>query len=150
MKNKNKIVFIFLAIFIIISIIISIFLILLKNNKNNIINSAKQLNDFDINVISYLDLMPKTGENADKKEAYFSFSLIGIDKETFFNMYNIESIYLNNKLISIDDIVYSDKNEFRFYSSKYKDNNVIYIIIINKDTNERYFKKLEVKTNIVY
>ena len=118
------------------------------NSTNSVdeenIKDMQELKDFDITVISYLDLMP--GANP-SREAYFSFSLNGIDKDSFLSEYEINSIELNGNKIRNQDIIYEDYNGFRFYSLDYKDDNTIVVII--KNINEKYYKKLSVSTKTV-
>ena len=102
----------------------------------NEFNKIQELTAFDISVISYLDLMPTWTENDNPLEAYFTFTLIGIEKDVFLDEYEIESIKLIGSTIRNEDIIYYyDDYGFRFYSSEYKNNNIINLIIRNKKTN---------------
>ena len=142
MKKKTKIIIV-----LIIAVLIgTIFFIVWNNQKND---KMKKLTSFDITVISYVDLMPTWPENNNPKEAYFKFNLVGITKDEFLNEYEIMSIELNDCLIKCEDIMYeNDDNGFRFYSPKYKfkENNIINLIIKNKKTNVEYTKRLKVST----
>lgn len=116
----------------------------------NEFNKIPKLTDFDISVDSWLDLMPTFPKDDNPRKAYFVFALIGIEKDEFLDGYEIESIKLNNISIKNEDIIYDiDGNGFRFYSTAYKDNNVINLIIRNKKTNIDYSKKLKVSTEVV-
>jgi hypothetical protein len=139
MENKRK----YIIIVLIVVIIIGIFLIL-KVNKNG--ENTKQLTQFEITVSSYVNLMPQGGyvDNT-TEQVSFSFGLNGIDIEDFEKEYEIESIKLNGNLINNSDIIYRN-NSFIIYSEEYKNNNKIELIIRNKNTNIKYLKKLEVKT----
>lgn len=139
--KKNKKILIIISILIIIAIII----VLLIYNNN-----TPELTPFDITATSYLDLMPSWPKDDNPKEAYFQFNLVGIDKDTFLNEYEIESIDVNGNTINNENVIYNDDaNGFRFYSSKYKDNNIINLIIKNKKTNIKYSKSLKVPTKTV-
>lgn len=145
MNNKLKNI---LKIIIIVCGIAGIGLLVINYNKKSLnLEGTQELKDFDITVISYLDLMPGANPSA---EAYFAFSLNGISKDMFLSEYEIESIELNGKKIRNKEITYEDYNGFRFYSLNYENNNTIVIIIKNKNTNERYYKKLNVSTDRVY
>lgn len=87
--------------------------------------------------------MPGANPN---KYAYFDLILNGIDKNDFLNEYEIENIYLNGNVVKDID----SNNKFRFYSKKFKDNNIIYVIIKNKKTNMEYSKTIKVLTKTVY
>ena len=65
------------------------------------------------------------------------------------NEYKIESIELNGRLINTKDVIYEYDKGFRFYSSNYKKNNTINLIISNKNTNIKYLKKLKVSNETV-
>ena len=71
----------------------------------NEFNKIQELTAFDISVISYLDLMPTWTENDNPLEAYFTFTLIGIEKDVFLDEYEIESIKLNGSTIRNEDII---------------------------------------------
>lgn len=137
MKKKYSYI---IAIIVIITVAI-ICIVYLSGNKK--IAKIKEITDFDITAISYLDLMPGANPN---KYAYFDLILNGIDKNDFLNEYEIENIYLNGNVVKDID----SNNKFRFYSKRFKDNNVIYVIIKNKKTNMEYSKKIEVLTKKVY
>jgi len=108
-------------------------------------DKIQELSFFDINVYSCLNLMPGPGKES-HNEAYFVFTLNGIDPNSFLNEYEIEHILLNNQQIDNEKIIYEDGG-FRFYSSHYKhENNVINLTIKEKATNVRYSKKLKVST----
>jgi hypothetical protein len=145
---------IYVIIILIVLIIIGIFVIVKVNKNKEEKEEIEQLTQFDITVVSYLDLMPNPmSDDYGKKEAYFSFLFDGIDIYDFENEYEIESIKLNGKLINNSDIIFlEDYGSFRIYSTKYKNNsnNKIELIIKNKNTNIKYLKKLEVKTISVY
>ena len=130
--------------------IVGIGLLAINHNRKSLnLEDIQELKNFDITVISYLDLMPTWPDNDEPKKAYFAFALNGIDKDTFLSEYEIESIALNGNSISNQEITYEDYNGFRFYSSNYENNNTIVVIIKNKNTNERYYKKLSVSTKTV-
>lgn len=143
MDNKSKSILKITIIVLIVCVIVGIGLLAINHNKKSLkLKDIQELKDFDITVISYLDLMP--GANP-SKEAYFTFSLNGIDQDRFLNEYEIDSIELNDNKIK-NEITYEDYNGFRFYSSDYKNDNTVVVIIKNKNTNERYYKKLNVST----
>lgn len=150
MENKLRNVLKYVIIILILSILLGIgFFAIWCNIRNQNSENTEELKDFDITVISYLDLMPMTSETNEPKMAYFAFALNGIDQDTFLNEYKIESIELNGSLINTKDVIYKDSNGFRFYSSNYKENNTINLIISNKNTNIKYLKKLKVSTETV-
>ena len=120
------------------------------NEKNQNTENIQELADFDIEVTSYLDLMPTFVENSQPKKAYYAFSLSGIDKDKFLIEYEIISIELNGNIINNTDITYDDNNGFRLYSSDYKENNIIKLIIRNKNTDLKYQKELQVSTKKVF
>ena len=150
--EMNKIfLYTIITISLILASIFSLVIIFRGNNSTNIVDEEnikdmQELKEFDITVFSILDLMP--GANP-SKEAYFAFSLNGIDNNRFFNEYEINSIELNGNKIRNQDIIYQDYNGFRFYTSDYKHDNTIVVIIKNKKTNEKYYKKLVVSTKKV-
>ena len=145
MNNKLKSI---LKIIIIVCGIAGIgFLAIHYNKKSLNLEDTQELKDFDVTVVSYLNLMPGANPYG---EAYFAFSLNGISKDMFLSEYEIESIELNSKKIRNQEITYEDYNGFRFYSLNYENNNTIVIIIKNKNTNKRYYKKLNVSTDKVY
>ncbi len=140
-NKKTLIISLVIILVIILSLFISLYII--NYNKIDEIQGLEEFTDYDVSVNSYLDLMPSP--NKSKNYAYFDLIVNGITKDEFLNNYKIDKIYLNNKIIEISDI-----ENFRFYSSKTKKNNVIYIIIKNLNTNVTYYKKLEVSTKSVY
>ena len=148
MENKSKSILKIIIIVLIVGLIFGIVVFSINRiRKSQNLKDIEELKDFDITVISYLDLMP--GANPSKK-AYFAFSLNGIDQDSFLNEYEIDSIELNDNKIRNQEIVYENYNGFRFYSSSYKNDNTIIVIIKNKNTNEKYYKKLNVSTKPVY
>lgn len=119
--------------------------------ENEDFEKIQELVSFDIEAISYLNLMPEASESEESNKAYFSFSLNGIDKETFLNNCEIESIRLNDVFIDNKEILFEDDNGFRFYSENYKmKNNKINLVIRNKKTGEKYSKTLKVSTKAVF
>ena len=147
MEDKSKSILKIIIIVLIVGLIFGIVLFSINRiRKSQNLKDIEKLKDFDITVISYLDLMP--GANPSKK-AYFAFSLKGIDQDSFLNEYEIDSIELNDNKIRNQEILYENYNGFRFYSSDYKDDNTIVVIIKNKNTNEKYYKKLSVSTKPV-
>lgn len=146
MENKSRIIFKIIIIVLIVCVIVTIgFFALNHNIRSQNIDDIQELKEFDLTVISYLNLMPPNPS----KEAYFAFSLNGIDKDSFLNEYEIDSIELNGNKIRNQKIIYEDYSGFRFHSSDYKDDNTIVVIIKNKNTNEKYYKKLSVSTKTV-
>lgn len=120
-----------------------------KDENKEQTEDLKELKDFDITVESILNMMPSwPSSDAGLKEAYFWFDLSGIDPKQFFNDYEIETIELNNCKIENQKIIY-EYDSFRFYSPNYKNDNIIFLIIKNKNTNERYFKNIDVKMRVV-
>lgn len=122
----------------------------IKIIENENVEKINMLIDFDITVSSYLNLMPTVPEDNSPKKAYFSFDLVGIDKENFMKDYEIESIKLNDIYINNAEILYEEDNGFRFYSEKYKNSNNIEIKLKNKNTDEIFYKELKVKTKTVF
>lgn len=150
MENKSRNVLKYVIITLILSIFLGVgFFAIWYNIRNQNSENTEELKDFDITVISYLNLMPMASENNEPKTAYFAFALNGIDQDSFLNEYKIESIELNGSLINTKDVIYEYGNGFRFYSSNYKKNNTINLIISNKNTNIKYLKKLKVSTKTV-
>ncbi len=146
MEDKSKSILKIIIIVLIVGLIFGIVLFSINRiRKSQNLKDIEKLKDFDITVISYLNLMPPNPS----KEAYFAFSLNGIDKDSFLNEYEIDSIELNGNKIRNQEIIYEDYSGFRFYSSDYKDDNTIVVIIKNKNTNEKYYKKLSVSTKTV-
>ncbi len=145
-KTKNKLKYI--IIILIVVVLIGIVFFIVWNDRKN--DKTQELTSFDITVISYLDLMPTGSKNDNSQEAYFKFTLVGIEKDEFIDEYEIESINLNGSTINNEDIIYDhDDYGFRFYSSNYKNNNVINLIMKNKKTNIEYSKRLKVSTETV-
>lgn len=143
MEDKSKSILKIIIIVLIVGLIFGIVLFSINRiRKSQNLKDIEKLKDFDITVISYLNLMPPNPS----KEASFAFSLNGIDKDSFLNEYEIDSIELNGNKIRNQEIIYEDYSGFRFYSSDYKDDNTIVVIIKNKNTNEKYYKKLNVST----
>lgn len=122
-----------------------------EEDENTSNDNIQELTSFDITATSYLNSMPSWTKDDNPREAYFLFNLVGINKDTFLSEYEIESIDINGNTINNEDIIYNnDDNGFRFYSSQYKDNNSINLIIKNKKTNIKYSKILQVSTETVY
>lgn len=150
MENKSRNILKYVIITLILSILLGVgFFAIWYNIRNQNQGNTEELKDFDITVISYLNLMPMASETNEPKTAYFAFALNGIDQDSFLNEYKIESIELNGGLINTKDVIYEYDNGFRFYSSNYKKNNTINLIISNKITNIKYLKKLKVSTETV-
>ena len=135
--------------------------IIWQKHNNQIPKDAQELKAFDIEVDSWVNMMPMAtpdGTDPGPKKALFLFTLKGIDMDDFLKNYEIESIMLNGNLINNKDIQFDNNSEFRFYSAKYKltkrldrkKKNKLLIVIKDKKTDEKYIKQMEVVTGTVY
>ena len=82
MENKSRNVLKYVIITLILSIFLGVgFFAIWYNIRNQNSENTEELKDFDITVISYLNLMPMASENNEPKTAYFAFALNGIDQD---------------------------------------------------------------------
>lgn len=147
MENKSRSVLKVIIVVLLVCLVIGIGVFFI-NRKGKNMDGMEELKDFDMTVSSYLDLMPPVTGN---EKASFSFLLEGIDKDSFLNNYEIDSVELNETKISNQEIRFGkDTNAFGFNSSNYKDINTIVLIVKNKNTNKKYYKEIQVKTIKVY
>lgn len=119
----------------------------IENSEWCLIKSLQPFTDVDISVRSYLDLMPKyntNGQKIEQKEAYFIFTLEGINTYNFFEKYEFETIIINGNKISIDKVKYNDQSEdFRINTEYYiEGSNSSKFVIKNKTTNISYTKEI--------
>ena len=115
-----------------------------------------EFTDISISLSSWLDLMPKIiepgeDENAIDK-AYFVFHL-GIKSEEFREKYEVKSISINDEDIDLDKEFYYQEysNSFRVDTIHYQRGiNKVKIIILNKETNQKYIKQISQELDYAY
>ena len=115
-----------------------------------------EFNDISISLYSWLDLMPRIIEPREnpnaRRKAYFLFKL-GIKSKEFREKYEVKSISINDEEIDLDKEFYyqDDSNAFRVNTIHYKRGiNKVKIIILNKETYQKYIKQITQKLNYAY
>ena len=115
-----------------------------------------EFNDISISLYSWLDLMPRIiepGEDQnDERKACFLFNL-GIKSEEFREKYEVKSISINDEDIDLGKEFYyqDDSNAFRVDTIHYKRGiNKVKIIILNKETNQKYIKQILQELDYTY
>ncbi|OUM58381.1 hypothetical protein PIROE2DRAFT_16368 [Piromyces sp. E2] len=113
------------------------------------VTDLPEFTDCSISVFSWVNQGLGWGFEMFGEGECFLFTL-GMDQTTFLEKYEVSGVILNDKRINglVMEYQYDKPNGFRFYSNDYKDMNILYMIIRNKETNKFYVKRFVTKTLI--